>query len=169
MKLLILVIMMAIIVMPSVAAEQEMIVSGSLGTEYRVTITDSHYQIGDNGNIEMIVKMSIYPCYPFEAEARMNDDGTISFLADDLVEYHLLEVLYECELKFFFEGDIVNGTTIIFPNPNGKYGENLLGFPQLEEDLTLFLDERLMVVTPENASWKVLVFPDEEKFIVYRR
>jgi len=185
---LIMIVMMAMIVVPSAVAEQKMLVSGSLtDTRYEITITESYYKVGSDGNIAMIVEMYVNPCYPFEAEARIDDDnGTIFFLADDLVEYHLLEVLevlYDenepscmmveppsCEnWKIFFKGNIVNGTTITFPNPDGKYGENLLGFPKLKEDLTLFLDERLMVVAPENASWKILVFSDEEKFVVYRR
>ena len=117
--------------MPAVA-EQEMIVSGSLtGTEYITTITDSHYQIEDNGNVVMIVKMYLDPCYPFEAEARISGDGTIFFLlacdnfyTDDL-KYHLVEVLSE-DWELFFEGDVVNGTTITFPNSDGQYGENLV-------------------------------------------
>ena len=173
---LIMIVMMVMIVIPSAVAEQKMLVSGSFTeTRYEITITDSYYRIGSDGNIAMIVKMYINPCYPFEAEARIKDDGTIFFLTNDLVKYHLLEVLYNenelsCEnWKNFFKGNIVNGTTITFPNPDGKYGENLLGFPKLKENLTLFLDERLTIVAPESASWKILVFSDEEKFVVYRR
>ena len=33
----------------------------------------------------------------------------------------------------------------------------------------LFLDENLETSLLENASWKILVFPDEEKFMVYQR
>lgn len=71
--------------------------------------------------------------------------------------------------ELFFEGETIN-EKMVFPNEKG--GENYLLFPPfevMEEKIVLFLDENLAVVTPENSSWKVLIFPDEEKFIVYQK
>ena len=186
MKLLIMIIlMMAMMTMPSAMAEQEMIVSRSLtGTNYEMTITDSYYQIGDNGDVEMIVKMYLDPCYPFEAGVGMNNDGTIFFSVDDLVEYHLIKIISislelpscvvtetpSCEWRLSFEGKTIDEKIVFFSE---QEREHIFLFPRFEllgkEKITLFLDENLMVVTSENASWKVLVFPDEEKFIVYQR
>ncbi|MCK5084431.1 MAG: hypothetical protein KAQ64_02150 [Candidatus Pacebacteria bacterium] len=94
------------------------------------------------------------------------------------------------EWKPFFEGNLTEA--VIFPN--GEEGEVLLGYEKNclrivreregffifnssllqfqaveEKELFLFLDEDLAVSGLEDSSWKVLVFPDENKFIVYRK
>ena len=72
------------------------------------------------------------------------------------------------KFDFFSEGNVVDNK-VMFPDGNG--GENCLSFPQIEsgeERITLFLDESLMVVPLNNASWKI-IFPVEDKFVVYNR
>ncbi|MCK5084436.1 MAG: hypothetical protein KAQ64_02175 [Candidatus Pacebacteria bacterium] len=96
----------------------------------------------------------------------------------------------------FFEGNYFSEEVIF---PNGEEGRVFLGCygtkvfrivrerdddgcvtnsssPRFEtvgttkrKELFLFLNENLEISYPENSSWKVLVFPDEEKFIVYQR
>ena len=87
--------------------------------------------------------------------------------------------------ELFFEGNPFSEEVIF---PNGEEGKNFLGhygtkifvvtprkesispqFEIVEEKLTIFLDDNLVAATSENSSWKILVFPDEEKFVVYQR
>ena len=79
-----------------------------------------------------------------------------------------IDTARENSFEFYSEGNVVDNKVMF---PDGKGGENCLSFPQLEageERTTLFLDESLMVVPPNNASWKI-IFPVEDKFVVYNR
>ena len=85
--------------LPLTAAEQEITVIASVtdvidetSSELKAVITDSHYEIDNDGNVNMIVKIYIDVCYPFEAKAKMNDDGTICFVRSTGVTYFLKDV-----------------------------------------------------------------------------